>query len=164
MPKGAISRENIALCEEIFQAAIKDTEGMSTFSWHVWADVGGGEYEQNPNDPDVSYFLYLYEQPQEFVGGKDDGATGYSGFTTDLNRLIGLFKPMADHSEVLLSFSATLHMEEDPSFVIQGNYKGRDFIVHLQAYPPKDAEVGMKVHSDGSFSFPDDDDEDEDEK
>jgi hypothetical protein len=78
--------------------------------------------------------VWFYPAVQEIVGGRNDGATAWSGFTVDVSQLAGELGVC----QVGLS---TAMAAKPPELTIDGLYRGRPVLIHLCLEPPADVQA-----------------------
>jgi len=128
------------------------------FTWRLWPF---DDPETCPPDK-LSWCVDIYELPTEFVGGKDDGAEVYSGFTTELTTLIAAMKPEEDSEHVEVGLHCDVSGTDTPFVCIGGILDGVRVYVQVHTAPSPELKAGRQMYEDHSFSYIDPDAADED--
>lgn len=162
--KRPVTAATWAICDELFKIFIDSLqESMTTFSYSILPDTGAGpDHGMDPNDPACWIEVHIEENLQEMVGGEGDGTKVFSGFMLAVEPLMeALSTPEA---KATVTIDATTCRKDNPTVDIHGKFKGRPFSVAIHLEPTSDADVGMRIFPDGSFTYvggPDDLEEDE---
>jgi hypothetical protein len=90
--------------------------------WHALALRIGFQYRE-PDDADDCWEVWAYPAVQEFVGGKYDGETGWSGFNFDV---LGFLE---DVEAEALSISSSKMEHEPPELVVEGKFRDKPVLL-----------------------------------
>jgi hypothetical protein len=97
------------------------------WEWHALALRIGFQYHE-PEDVDDGWEVWAYPAVQEFVGGKHDGETGWSGFNFDV------FGFLEDVEFEALSIGTGLG-DEPPQLVVECQFRGEPVLLHVCLEP-----------------------------
>ena len=130
--------------EELFDFAVKHTEGMTALTWRGGRDGKG---------KDTVVMLTVYECVTELVGGKNDGAEVYSGYTVHATELL---EKLGESSEI--TFCCDLGItQHNPRITVSGKFKGRHVMIDFLSQPFDDEKPSLRQFTDGSFGPKEDD-------
>ncbi len=85
--------------------------------------------------------IVVYPTQVELVGGADDGAVVWPGFSVDLEQLRSVFD-----SVTAMGWNALgLHDPDSPYVYVEGIYDGHEVFLRVLAQAPEEEEPGMKI-------------------
>jgi hypothetical protein len=96
-----------------------------------------------PDQDDDFWEIWAYPAVQEIVGGKEDGETGWSGFSFDVLEFLTDFEP----EDVALS---TRQPARPSELTFEGKYHGQYVFLHVCLAPPEGAETTEIVDFSGN--------------
>lgn len=107
----------------------------------------GYRYREEEEGQEAFADLIVYPTPVELVGGSEDGAIVYPGFSFDLQSLLSAFERVdALH---WCAHSMGPHDIIGPHLSLEGIYQGHRVWLRVLSDPPEDEEPGMQFDVSG---------------
>lgn len=87
--------------------------------------------------------LIIYPTPVELIGGAEDGALVYSGFSLDVQFLLSQFDQVTAVQWLTHDFSPS--ESEGPQLSIEGTYQGHNIWLRVLSNPPTNEPAGLQL-------------------